>query len=330
MTRQRRALRILLSVLLLVGLTNGLRAQAPAAIVNGESITMAEVDAILNARPLRFVKLTDADKREMQRDALDMLIDDVLLRQFLRKNAPAVPAAEVNKKILELRSALKGQSQSMDEYLHETGQTEAQLRTNVLTMMQRNAYLNGHLGDDAVRKYYDDHRGFFDQQTVRASHLLFRLTTTMTPAERNAARVRLLTIRQDIVSGKISFADAARRWSECPSAANGGDIGSFLRKGSVEESFASAAFALKADEVSDVVQTSYGLHLIKVTERKTGTPSDFKKIEAKVRQFAGEEMLRDALAQERQVARIDIKLGDSHAVQGTSTERQSPLGGHRP
>ena len=301
--------RCLTSVALVAFLSGGLRAQAPAAVVNGETIPLAEVDAILKARPLRFVKLTEADQREMRQEALDMLIDDRLLQQFLRKNAPAVPPADVDKKLHELQAALKTQGQTLADYLRETGLTDGQLRAQCLTLLQRNAYLDHHLSEAAVRKYYDDHRDFFDQVTVRARHVLLRLPATATTTERDAARARLRSIRQDILAGKITFADAARRYSQCPSASGSGDIGSFLRKGTVEESFACAAFALKGDEISDVVQTSYGLHLIQVIERKAAPPSDFKKIEPKVREIAGEEMLRDLVAQQRRAAQIDVKLG---------------------
>src|SRR4051812_30269388 len=71
----------------------------PAATVDGEAIEWSEVDAILKARPLQFVQLTDADRRAMQQEALDMLIDDLLLQQFLRANGRAVSQSEIGKKL---------------------------------------------------------------------------------------------------------------------------------------------------------------------------------------------------------------------------------------
>ena len=282
----------------------------PAAIVNGEAIPMEDVEAILKSRPTQYPKPSEAERIELQREALDMLIDDVILRQFLRKNAPPVRSGDVAKKLSELQASLKSSGQSLEEYCRESGQTEVELRAAIVTMLQRSAFIAANVGADAVRRYFDDNREFFDQVTVRASHIMLRLPHGSPPEQVTAARAKLLAIRGQIVAGTLDFAEAARRHSQCPSGPVGGDIGYFPRKGMVEEPFAAAAFALKPGEISDVVQTSYGLHLIRVTDHKAGTPAEFKKIEAKVRELAGEDMLIAIVARERLAAKIDIKIGE--------------------
>src|SRR5262249_56914362 len=92
-------------------------------------------------------------------------------------------------------------------------------------------------------------------------------------------------LRAQILGDKTDFAAAAKAYSQCPSASDGGDVGTFPRKFVVDENFARAAFALKPGEVSGVVQTDFGLHLIKVTERKPAQPSDFNKIKDDVREI---------------------------------------------
>src|SRR5438270_12407139 len=76
-----------------------------AAHVNGEAIAMADVKALLEARPSP-VALPAAQQRELRQAALDMLIDDLLMRQFLRKNALPAQPAEIQKEIDELKGAL--------------------------------------------------------------------------------------------------------------------------------------------------------------------------------------------------------------------------------
>jgi parvulin-like peptidyl-prolyl isomerase len=269
------------------------------AFVNGEPITLAEVDAILKARPLLSLKLSESERRELQKEALDMLIDDLLVQQFLRKNAPPAQPAQVNQKLKELLDALKTQGQTLNEYCRETAQTEAQVRTNIVNMLQRNAYLDSHLSEPAVRKYYEDNRDFFDEVTVHASHILLRVKPDTPAAERTAAEARIQAIRREIAVGKLDFAEAARQFSQCSSASRGGDLGYLQRRGAAEESFARMVFALKPGEISAVVETASGLHLIKVTDRKAGPPADFKQREGTVRAFAGEEMLRNILVQQR-------------------------------
>jgi peptidyl-prolyl cis-trans isomerase C len=321
----------LVSLMVVAALTSRTPARAPesthksAAVVNGEAIAMSDVEAILKARPVPGDRPTDAEYREMQREALDMLIDDVILRQFLRKSVPAVRPAEVSKKLGELKDALKAQGQTIEAYCRESGQTTDQIRDNLVTMLQRKAFLATHVDDAVARKYYDDNREFFDQVTVRVSHILLRLPAGTAPAEVEAARVKLRAVRQEIASGKLSFADAVKTHSECPSAAAGGDIGYFPRKGVVEESFARAAFGMKRGELSDVIQTSYGLHLIQLTDRKTGPTSDFNKIVDTVREFAGQEMLADIVAKERLSAKIESKFDeDQNSKQKPKVHRSLP------
>src|SRR5262245_2308984 len=80
--------------------------EKPAAVVNGEAIQMAEVRAVLDTRPSPVV-LTAAQQRELRHAALDMLVDDMLMRQFLRKNALPAQPQEVQKELDELKDALK-------------------------------------------------------------------------------------------------------------------------------------------------------------------------------------------------------------------------------
>src|SRR5260370_38042103 len=122
--------------------------------------------------------------------------------------------------------------------------------------------------------------------------MVFRIPGKAKPAEMEERRARLEKLRQEIVSGKVDFAEAARKYSQCPSSQDGGNIGYFFRKYTVQEPIARAAFALKVGDISEVVQSDYGLHLIKVTDRKAnGPPSDFEKIKEK-------EQVREACAME--------------------------------
>jgi parvulin-like peptidyl-prolyl isomerase len=305
-------------------------AQTPAprsaAVVNGESIPLDDVEAIVKIRPLAYGKPSETEHAELQREAVDMLIDDALLRQFLRKNAAAVRASEVNRKLGELQAALKKDGQTLEVYCRECGQTETSLRSTIVTMLQHDSYIKEHLTDADIRKYYEDNREFFDQVTVRVSHILIRVPPGSPPTQVAAEKAKLEALRQDILAGKQDFAAAARAHSECISAPSGGDVGYFPRKGAVEEPFARAAFALKQGEVSEVVQTSRGLHLIRVTDRKSGPASDFKKVEAQVRELAGEDMMMGILARERQEARVEITLADPQEAKKPPSGRRSLFG----
>jgi len=280
----------------------------PAATVNGEVITFAQLEPMLKVYGSVTLELPEAQRRELQREALASLIDELLLDQFLRKYVPPASSVEVNRKMAELASGLKKNKQSLADFCRESHQTEAQIRVNLTLSLRWAAYASQHVGDAELQRYYNEFQDFFNRVTVRASHIVLRVGPKTSPSEKNAAQAKLLDLRNQIVSGKLDFAAAARMYSQCPTATTGGDVGSFPRKFVVDENFARAAFAMQVGEISGVVQTDFGLHLIKVTERKPGQPSDFSKIKNDVKEIYLDDMRLSILAQLRKEAKIEIHL----------------------
>lgn len=296
-------------------LANGAPAQTPpatnqpaAAVVNGEVIPLADVETIVKERGPTATPSTEVQRRQMQFSALEMLIEDVLMRQFLRKHGPKVEPAEVSIRFRELEDGLKKQGKTLQEFYRETRQNEFQVRGDIYHMLQWAEYVKGRFTETDIKRYYNDNRAFFDQATVHCSHILLRLPANASPQERQAARVKLQALRQEIGTGKLDFAEAAKRVSQCPSAPNGGDLGFIHRKFEVDENFARVAFALKIGDLSDVVETDFGLHLLKVSERTPGTPSDYARIKDDVREIYAEEMRQALLANERRAAQIQVYL----------------------
>ncbi|HZT80897.1 MAG TPA: peptidylprolyl isomerase [Gemmataceae bacterium] len=285
-------------------------AQPPAAAeVNGEAIPMADLEAMLRLDGRVPVEMPEAKRRQMRLEALSLLIDDVLMQQFLAKNGPRVDPAEVQKQRADLEQALARQGKKLADYLRESGQTEQQLQTNIVNMLRWRDYVKGRITEVDVKRYYDDNRDFFDNVRVKASHIVIRVSPNASDAEVQQAVNKLLALRKEIVEGRLDFAEAARKHSECPSHEHGGDIGYFPRKWVVEEPFAQAAFSMKVGEVSNVVKTSYGVHLIKVTDRKVGgEPSDYNKIKEQVRELCVEEMRQNLLTDLRKRANIKVNV----------------------
>jgi parvulin-like peptidyl-prolyl isomerase len=296
----------------------------PAAMVNGEPIMMEEVDAVLKHEPQTPNPPTEIQRRQMQLEALSLVIDDRLVQQFLRKNGPAIPPAEVHKKIAELEGSLKIQGRTMNDFLKENGLTMVQLQADTLKMLQWAAFVRQQIQEPELRRYYEENKDHFDQIKVRASHIVFRISGSATPAEIQTSREKLEKLHREILAGKIEFAEAAKKYSQCPSAQAGGDIGFFFRKYTVQEPIAKVAFAMKVGEVSDVIQSDYGLHLIKVTDRKaSGPPADYEKIREEVRESCAMEMMNNLVAQQRKTAKIEINMpGEATAIQRASHQKK--------
>ncbi len=152
----------------------------------------------------------------------------------------------------------------------ETGQTMEQLQKDVVARLQWRGYLQGRLKEEDARKYYEANKLFFDKVMVRASHILVKVPANATPEQKKLLLNRAEAIRQEIVAGKVTFETAVKQYSECPSRDRKdapGDLGPFPYKFVVVEPFAKAAFSLKVGEISGVVVTDFGYHLIKVTDR---------------------------------------------------------------
>jgi peptidyl-prolyl cis-trans isomerase C len=132
----------------------------------------------------------------------------------------------------------------------------------------------------------------FDGTTVKASHILIASEEDASPEVKAAARKKLEDLSVQIAMGKITFEDAAKANSDCPSKAQGGDLGDFTFDRMVVP-FSEAAFAMEVGQTSGVVESSFGMHLIKVTGR---TPGSGKPTEAAAQVAAG--LLRHRLQQE--------------------------------
>jgi parvulin-like peptidyl-prolyl isomerase len=280
----------------------------PLAVVNGDIISLAEVDAVLNQDGPRPVQLTETQLREMRMRTVALMIDEMLIEQFLKQAGPRVDPAEVAKKMAEVEADWKQKGKNLQEFLKQSGQSEAQFRMDITRYLQWATYLKARITDEDIKRYYDENKDFFDGVLVRASHVLLLVPAGATDGQRQQAREKLLALRQEIVSGKLDFAEAAKKHSQCPSGPNGGDIGPFPRKGRVDEVIAKAAFAMQPGQVSDIVQTDYGLHLIKVTERRPGQPSDFTKIKESVRGMCEMEVRGNLLVQLHKAAKVEVNL----------------------
>jgi peptidyl-prolyl cis-trans isomerase D len=126
---------------------------------------------------------------------------------------------------------------------------------------------NIQVSDNEISAYYQEHKKDFEgDQGADLSYVMFEKKPDQVDVE--DAKKRLLEIKDDILAGE-DFGDMAKDYSEDKaSAVNGGDLGWF-KKGMMVPAFEEAAFSLKPGEISDPIQTQFGWHLIKVTDRKT-------------------------------------------------------------
>ena len=121
---------------------------------------------------------------------------------------------------------------------------------NLIKIFMAITLIFGGLG--AFANYFNPN---LDVHEVRARHILVK------------TRPEAVKIKKEIEKGDITFEDAAREYSLCPSGQNGGDLGFFNRKQMVQQ-FSDAAFDLKVGQISDPVGTKFGWHIIKTTAKR--------------------------------------------------------------
>lgn len=128
-----------------------------------------------------------------------------------------------------------------------------------------------HIGDAELKMFYNQNRAYMHKpESVRASHILVNDLET---AE------KVLTELKD----GLSFEDAAAQYSQCPSKDQGGDLGSFTRGKMVPE-FEEVAFTLEPEVISNPVETQFGFHLIKVTEKQPAGELSFDDVKDQLTQ----------------------------------------------
>jgi peptidyl-prolyl cis-trans isomerase D len=137
------------------------------------------------------------------------------------------------------------------------------------------------VADADVQRYYEEHQSSYEKpEQVHARHILFTVANDATPEAKAAVRQRAEAELAKIKAGE-DFATLAQNDSQDSSAAQGGDLGFFTR-GKMVRPFEDAAFALSPGQVSDVVESQFGFHLIKVEERQDAHTQTVDEVRAQI------------------------------------------------
>lgn len=276
------------------------------ATVNGEAIPKSEVINWLG----RFEIVPGSEQRAYEA-ALDTLIDGKLLEQFMQRTRKPVSKADLDRYVQRFTQSLQQEGTSLENYLATTSTTPEQFNKMAVTAAQWENYVVAEGRDAILKKYLQDNMDIFSRAEVKASHILLEVDPKASAEDKEKVRQRLLAIKKEITDGKITFADAANKYSEDKgnkAQPQGGNLGYFPRKGVFIEPFSKAAFAMKEGEMSDPIETEYGMHLILVTGRKPGETVVFsEEVKPFVLSVFAEELQTRLIENERKSAKIEIK-----------------------
>ena len=247
------------------------------ATVNGEEIFRKELDLRLGV----YKRMNQEVTRAVQIDVISRLAMKVLLNQFIEGQNIVVSDGEMQGRLEQLkyllRSNPKYREKPLGEILETQGSNIGELEGEIRRTLALSKYLDQRVGDDEKSSYFEANKNAFNGEKVKASHVLIDTTKLKTDAELEQAKQKIEEVKEEIDNG-ADFAKTAKKYSTCPSAENGGDIGFFQRKGSIVEEFAEAAFSMKVGEISEPVKTQFGYHIIKVTGKEEGKDVSYEDV----------------------------------------------------
>jgi parvulin-like peptidyl-prolyl isomerase len=266
------------------------RTPAVAATVNGEPIYTAEVDRYVREIGARFgVDFSKGDaarqRQQVARSVLDQLIERTLILQEARRTGRLSSDAAVEDRLRQIAQAFPS-PEEFDRALQQQGVSRAELRDRVRFELTVRRILDDLRvpapTDQEARAYFQAHREAFDEpERVRVRHVLLR-----TEAE---ARVALARLR----AGE-SFAQVAKELSQDPGTRDrGGEVG-LVAPGQTVPEFEQVAFRLKPGELSEPVRTSFGYHIVQVTEKLPAKKATWEGVRQQVLELLRENKRREA------------------------------------
>ncbi len=178
----------------------------------------------------------------------------------------------------------------------------------ITTLIEKDIVAKINISDADAKKFYDENSEKFKQdESVKASHILIGVDAAASAEDKKKAKEKADGILKKIKAGD-DFAALAKSDSTCPSSKQGGDLGLFS-KGQMVAPFEKAAFALKPGEVSDVVETQFGYHIIKLTEKKEAGTTKFDDVKTKIVDYLKNQKIQkgigDYLAELKSKAKIE-------------------------
>ncbi len=294
-----------------------------AAVVNSDIITLSEVEARLGPELQRLRAEPDAARRaetraQLVKKSLDLLIGEKLMESQVRELNIEVADSEIEMGMDDVKKQNNISSEQFEQLLSQEGYTlssyKAFMRKHLARLKLVNLKVRAKvkISDEDLKaeyaKWAHDEANEFE---VHARHLLVQVAPKATPEQIEAARLKAVALMTEARQPGVSFIELAKKKSEGPSAAEGGDLG-FFKRGVMVAEFERAAFTLPVGGISDPIRTKFGWHVLKVEERRAlaAPPLDEVKDQLRERMLRGQlEKYTDQYVQElRAQAVVDEKL----------------------
>jgi len=291
------------------------------AIVNQEIITLSEVEKWVNPLKEEIVTEDRLERRErlqeVYRNVLEKLIEEKLIDQEVKKSGIKVLSKEIEATLEEVKRRNAATQEDLEKALAADGLTLETYKKQIEKGLQRRRLINWSVkvetkvGEKEIRDFYQKNRDRYrPNESYRPSHILFVTPKGATPEEIREIRKKCQAVLEKIKEGG-DFGEMALLYSEDASNKDRGDLG-YFKKRELVPAFEREALRLKIGEVSGIVRTESGFHIIKLLDRKGVEPLPFEEVRERVQADYFENELEKAFKQYlstlKEKSVIEIKL----------------------
>jgi peptidyl-prolyl cis-trans isomerase SurA len=292
-----------------------------AAVVNEELITLRELDreyaVVLKEQEKRGPVSPDVAAR-LKRDLLAAMIDKKLIKQKIKELNIVISEEEVRQSIEDIKRQNKMSQEALAAALLAQGisfdQYRAQMKEELerIRLMSQEVKSKIQVGEREIREYYDANSAAFSEEpTYRARHIFLKVDKKASNDEIKKIMAKAADVMAE-AKNNSDFAALATKYSDDPGAAkDGGDLGTF-KKGDMLPEIESAVITMMPGEVSELVTTPAGFHIIKLEEKSAGKLKPFETVKAAINDLLyrkkSEERFKQWAEELRKGAAIDIKL----------------------
>ncbi len=271
-----RIITLLLSTLLVFSANAQQLIDGVAAIVGEKAILYSEVDQVtqLFAMQAKLPSYSSPEViQQLRVKALEELLNQQVLLEYARQETIEVEERNVEMQLEQSLQNIEMQYGSLKKAAEAFGVDhykiksyyEDQIRTNLLVeQVKMSLFSNIKVGRREIEDFYRTWQDSFPAKNAQVDFSILSLPVELGDEKLQQLSTQLSSIKSDILSGKTTFEDAAKKYSKDPgSAANGGSLG-FVGRGVFVKPFEDAAFALNEGELSEIVETQFGLHLLRL------------------------------------------------------------------
>lgn len=292
------------------------------AVVNDEVITLSELNNAFEPYLERFTANYQGPDREKalgetKTALLNRMIDNLLMEQESRKTGVTVRNEEVTDAINDMQKQRKISPEEFRKAMQREGITLDAYRKDIrdqlvrLKLIRRDIKSKVAVTDEEIGEYYRKHREDYDgKEAVRIRQILLLLPKEENPAVKEKLRADADAIHKRLLNGE-PFEPLSAKFSQGPAAAEGGDIG-YIEKGMIHSEVEDAAFSLPLNQISGVIESSVGFHIVQVVDRRGAGIKAIENVREEIREKIDREKMEkkfgEWLVELRKKSHIEIKL----------------------